>query len=302
GDGTEDNGAGGALSPSSLHPAKSSPPLAPRLSAAEQQSKARGDGRSASDQLSTSAGGSDAGVGSDFARLTIGSPPTAAGRVPVAPLVFAVPAGEENNAGEPVGQPRDQPRQKALPLLLAPEEIDDSDAGSGSFEGLHPPSPTTPNTINSGSERAAESGADGRFLEGTRHDYDGHAVAAGDSITGAPSASTRNRNRASTPIPAACGATVEAPRGAENVSQDYTSAYGCGNTGGGVKDVILRAGAFLEMLEKAGTGEEALLTLKVDGGSTVKVVMDERKFLELHETKEGVGELLTTLGATCFAL
>ncbi|CAM9983429.1 unnamed protein product, partial [Ectocarpus sp. 12 AP-2014] len=95
GDETEDGGAGPALPPSSLYPSTFPPPLAPGLSATDlQQDTIRGDGGSVSDQLSASARGSDAGVESGFARLDIGSPPTAAKRVSVPPLVFAGRAGE----------------------------------------------------------------------------------------------------------------------------------------------------------------------------------------------------------------
>ncbi|CAM9495200.1 unnamed protein product, partial [Ectocarpus sp. 4 AP-2014] len=206
GDDTEDGGAGGALPPSSLYPATSPSPLAPGLSAPGlQQDTVRGDGGSVSYQLSASAGGSDAGVASGFARLDIGSPPTAAKRMSVPPLVFAGRVGEGKNAEECVGQPHEQ---HALTPLHAPEEIDVSDAGSGSLEALHP-SPSTLN-IYSGSERAAGSGIDGRFLEGTRYDHDGHiAATTTDSGMRSPLASAETARN----LHAASGAATETPGG-----------------------------------------------------------------------------------------
>ncbi|CBJ30076.1 expressed unknown protein [Ectocarpus siliculosus] len=269
----------------------------PREGRVAKQHTVGGDGGSASEQLSASAGGNDAGVGSGFARLDIGSPPTAAKRFSVPPLVFAGLAGEGKGVEKWVGQPHGQ---HALTLLHAPEENDVSDAGSGSFEALHP-SLTTPN-IHTGRERAAGSGIYGRFSEGTRYDHDGHvAGTAADSGMGSPIASAETARN----LVSASGAATETPGGAEKLFRDYSNTYGssaCGIAGRGAKELILRAGTFLERLEKVGSGEEGLIMLEVDGCSVVKVVMEERKFLELHETKEGVGELLTALGATCSAL
>ncbi|CAN0580059.1 unnamed protein product, partial [Ectocarpus sp. 12 AP-2014] len=243
----------------SLYPSTFPPPLAPGLSVTDlKQNTVRGDGGGVSNQLSASAGGSDAGVGSGFARLDIGSPPTVAKRVSVPPLVFAGRAGEEKNAEEWVGEPHEQ---HALTVLHAPEEIDVSDAGSDSFDAPHP-SPSTPN-IYSGSEREAGSGIDGRFSEVTRYDQDGLPAGGGDGGTGSRIASAETARN----LIAASGAATESPGGAEKLFRDYSNSYGssaCGNAGRGAKEVILRAATFLERLEKAGSGEEGLMMLEVD--------------------------------------
>ncbi|CAB1109955.1 unnamed protein product [Ectocarpus sp. CCAP 1310/34] len=184
-----------------------------------------------------------------------------------------------------VSQPHEQ---HALTLLHAPEEIDVSDAGSGSFEAPHP-SPSTPNKY-SGSERVAGSGIDGRFSEGTQYDHDGHVAAtATDSGLRSPLASAETARN----LTAASGAATETPGGAEKLFRDYSNTYGssaCGNARRGAKEVILRAGTFLERLAKNTNVEEGLMMLEVDGGSIVKVVMEVKKFLELHETKDNYEE------------
>ncbi|CAM9643231.1 unnamed protein product [Pylaiella littoralis] len=244
------------------------------VSATKQPEVGEGNGRSNN-------GGNNVGFASGYA----GSRSRVTMRVPQLPQSFSGPS-EEGNQKERAEQSKGH--QQGKPTIL--DALDDMCVSDETHHGLDAHSSATNHSNKSGfgEETKAISGGiygNGR-IDGSNGCDEGHTE---DNIE-----NPRKACGVTTPISGDDG-SLAAMETAKYSGQ--SGAYGDSDERG--VGIVKRVGAFLETLESA-TCRKTMVTLEVGMGSAVQV-MNERKFLDLHDTKEGIGELLVALGATASA-